>query len=360
MLRTATRIIKWISIPVLLIASLFACCAASYEPLVDFAICLGAIIFIQRAIRLKEYFWAGGFLAIVVVFTPLSLAVKMFLLMAFAGLATFAGLLAAFRAQTTPAGARQDGDFMKRLILSRSSLEIGTVLIFGLSMAIPVAGIAQTSITGIAPTAMTEVAATPVMEVAPAPVTEIAAAPVTEIASTPVTGIAPLDWQAKLHYHAKASYGPWAIASFAAYAGFLQETNSPKEWGQGGDAYGKRFASTFALVGIHGTLAFALDSTLHEDPRYYRSRSTGFWRRSVHAFRGTILTRTDAGGETLSIWRFGSSYGAAFLSDLWYPARLDTFRHGFADGSIGLGLGMAANLGEEFWPDIKGKLFHRK
>ena len=104
MLRTATRIIKWISIPVLLIASLFACCAASYEPLVDFAICLGAIIFIQRAIRLKEYFWAGGFLAIVVVFTPLSLAVKVFLLMGFVGLATFANLLSAFRAQTAPAG----------------------------------------------------------------------------------------------------------------------------------------------------------------------------------------------------------------------------------------------------------------
>src|ERR1035438_9260430 len=68
--------------------------------------------------------------------------------------------------------ARQDGDFMKRLMLSRSSLEIGTVLIFGLSMAIPVAGIAQTSITGIAPTAMTEVAANPVTEVAPAPVTQ--------------------------------------------------------------------------------------------------------------------------------------------------------------------------------------------
>src|SRR5271166_2155356 len=50
MFRMVTRIIKWISIPVLLIASLFAYCAASYEPLVNLAICLGAIIFVQRAI----------------------------------------------------------------------------------------------------------------------------------------------------------------------------------------------------------------------------------------------------------------------------------------------------------------------
>lgn len=104
MFQTVTKIIKWVSIPVLLIASLFACCAASYEPLVDFAICLGAVIFIQRAIRSQEYFWAAGFLAIAVVFTPLSLMVKIFLLMGFASVATFANLLAAFRTQPAPAG----------------------------------------------------------------------------------------------------------------------------------------------------------------------------------------------------------------------------------------------------------------
>jgi len=104
MLRMVTKIVKWVSIPVLLIASLFACCTASYEPLVDLAICLGAIVLVQRAIRLKEYFWAAGFLAIGVVFTPLSLMVKIFLLMGFACVATFANLLAAFRTQPAPAG----------------------------------------------------------------------------------------------------------------------------------------------------------------------------------------------------------------------------------------------------------------
>ena len=122
------------------------------------------------------------------------------------------------------------------------------------------------------------------------------------------------------------AYGPLAVAGIAAYAGFLQEINSPAEWGQGGGAYGKRFASTLGWSGIHGVLAFGLDSTLHQDPRYYRSLSTGFWRRSAHALRGTFLTRTDSGGETVSIWRIGSAYGAAFLSNLWYPARLDTPR----------------------------------
>ena len=102
MFQMVTKIMKWASIPVLLIASLFAFCAASYEPLLDFTIGLAAIVFVQRAIRLKEYFWAVGYLAVGVVFTPLSLMVKIFLLMGFACVVTFANLLAAFRTQ--PAG----------------------------------------------------------------------------------------------------------------------------------------------------------------------------------------------------------------------------------------------------------------
>jgi hypothetical protein len=107
MLHTVTEIIKWASIPVLLTASLFSFCAASYEPLVNAVICLGAIIFVQRAVWLKQYFWAGGLVAIVVAFSPLSLVVKIFLLMGFAcigALGALGAMIKAFRTQTVPAG----------------------------------------------------------------------------------------------------------------------------------------------------------------------------------------------------------------------------------------------------------------
>lgn len=169
-----------------------------------------------------------------------------------------------------------------------------------------------------------------------------------------------LTWQDKLRFHADKAYGPTAIAGIAAYAAFLQDVNSPREWGQGGAAYGKRFASSTAASGIHGVLAFGLDSTLHQDPRYYRSLRIGFLPRAGHALRGTLLTRTDAGGETVSTWRIGSAYGTAFLSNLWYPDRLDTARQGFTQGSIRLGFDLVSNLGAEFWPDIKRKVFRRK
>ena len=181
----------------------------------------------------------------------------------------------------------------------------------------------------------------------------LAAAPPFAVLSQPTE---PLNWQGKLKYHAEGAYSPMAIAGFAAYAGVLQTLDTPTEWGKGGAGYGKRFASTAAWSGIHSTLAFGLDTALHQDPRYYRSGAGG-WRRVGHALRETLLTRTDSGGETLSTWRLGSAYGAAFLSNQWYPDRLNTVRLGMLQGSMTLGFDFAANLGAEFWPDVKRKVF---
>ena len=169
-----------------------------------------------------------------------------------------------------------------------------------------------------------------------------------------------LDVTGKLRFHAEGIYSPTAVAGVALYAGLLQEADVPKEWGQGAGAYGKRFGSTMAWAGIYNTLAFGLDTTLHQDPRYFRSGDIGFWRRSGHALRGTLLTRTDSGRETLSTWRIGSAYGAAFLSNQWYPDRLNTVRLGFIEGTVTLGLAYFSNLGVEFWPDIKKKVLRRR
>ena len=154
----------------------------------------------------------------------------------------------------------------------------------------------------------------------------------------------------KLRFHGESVYGAKAILGSAAYAGILQGVDVPKEWGQGARGYGKRLASTLGGSAVHGTLAFDLDSALRQDPCYFPSSDSEFWRRTAHAFRGTILTRTDRGGETLSTRRRGSAYGSAFLSNQWYPDRLNTVRLGGWQGSLQLGFDFLHNLASEFWP----------
>ena len=166
-------------------------------------------------------------------------------------------------------------------------------------------------------------------------------------------------WEAKLRIHAARVYSPWSLAKSATSAAFLQEANSPREWGQGMEGYEKRLGSTLAYAGVRNTIAFGLDSTLRQDPRYYRSGEGGVWTRTAHAIRGTILTRTDSGAETFSTWRFGSAYSAAFISNQWRPDRVNTTMLSLQGGTTQIGFDVLSNIGLEFWPDVRKKMLRR-
>ena len=99
MFHTAMTITKWLSIPILLVASMFSVYAASYELLVNMTVCLGSVVLVQHGMRAREYFWAAGFVTVAIVFSPLLLVVKIFLLMGFSCVVTVTTLVAAFRAQ---------------------------------------------------------------------------------------------------------------------------------------------------------------------------------------------------------------------------------------------------------------------
>lgn len=170
----------------------------------------------------------------------------------------------------------------------------------------------------------------------------------------------PDTWQSKLRFHASAAYSPWSLVGTAAYTGFLQEIDFPREWGQGASGYGKRLGSELAYVGVRNVMGLALDAALHEDPRYYRSTDSGLWRRTKHALRGTIVTRTDSGGETFAWWRFGSAYGATYISNQWYPDRVNTVALDLTQGTTQIGFDFLANFATEFWPDVRKKVFRRK
>jgi hypothetical protein len=98
-----TRTIEWLSLPLLLIATIFTHFAANYEFLLNIAICQGALIVVHRTFRAKEYFLAGGFVAIAIVFCPLPLIFKIFLLLSFTCISAFVALLDTWKTSPAPA-----------------------------------------------------------------------------------------------------------------------------------------------------------------------------------------------------------------------------------------------------------------
>ena len=92
------NIIKWTSIAVLPMASLFSPYAARYELLLNLVVCLAAAALVHRAICAGRYFEAFGFLGDTsVVFSPYALAIKIFLMMGAGCLGTLGAVIAAFR-----------------------------------------------------------------------------------------------------------------------------------------------------------------------------------------------------------------------------------------------------------------------
>jgi hypothetical protein len=92
-------IVKWISLPVLLTGSLLARFAGTYEIVLNLLVCAGALVVVQRAVSFREYVWAAAFMGIAIVFSPLTLIIKIFLLLSFTCIVALAGVYAAWKPQ---------------------------------------------------------------------------------------------------------------------------------------------------------------------------------------------------------------------------------------------------------------------
>jgi hypothetical protein len=99
MFEKMTSILKWASIPGLIAIALLSYMAGRYEGLLNLTICLSAVFFVQRAAWLKEYGWAAVCVVAVVVFSPLLLVTKIFVLMGVTCVAACLMVAAGFRPQ---------------------------------------------------------------------------------------------------------------------------------------------------------------------------------------------------------------------------------------------------------------------
>jgi hypothetical protein len=169
---------------------------------------------------------------------------------------------------------------------------------------------------------------------------------------------APLSVGGKFRFHVVSVVGPAGVLKTAAYAGVVHAMGVPDEWRRGAVGYGMRLASAAGDTGIRHVLAFGMDTAMRQDPRYFGSKRHGFFPRVEHALGAVVVTRTDTGRSSIGTSRLASALGAAFLSNQWYPDRLNTAGQGFMQGGIILGFDAAGNILSEFWPDLK-KLVHR-
>ncbi len=85
------------------------------------------------------------------------------------------------------------------------------------------------------------------------------------------TEFQPMTQSERFHNYVKSTFNAEAVLRAAAGAAILQATDTPSEWGQGGEGYARRFASDYAQHIMRQTFMYGAADLFHEDTRYLPS-----------------------------------------------------------------------------------------
>ena len=132
-------------------------------------------------------------------------------------------------------------------------------------------------------------------------------------------------------------FSPETIVGPAFGAGIGQWEDEPAGWHQGAEGYGKRFGSGIARHTIAETIRFGFAAADGEDPRYFLSEDRSFWGRTKHAVVSTFVSQRSSGTRIPAFSRFAGIYGAAFISNVWYPDNRATASYAARRGSAAPG-----------------------
>jgi hypothetical protein len=153
----------------------------------------------------------------------------------------------------------------------------------------------------------------------------------------------------KLRNYAFDAFGPYPIVGAAIAAGINQAENTPPDWKQGAEGYGKRFGSDFGIAAVTTTTRYALSEDFKEDTLYYRCECKGLFPRLRHAVISTLTARRgEDGHRVFSFPALVAPYAGTMTAVYaWYPGRYDA-KDGFRIGNYSLLGYVGGNIALEF------------
>ena len=162
----------------------------------------------------------------------------------------------------------------------------------------------------------------------------------------------PITPKERLHYYFRHMFNVESVFRASVGAGINQGLDTPHEWGQGAEGYGRRFASIYGEHIVQSTVMYGASVILREDNRYFRSGESGFGARFKYAVESTVLARHNDGSRHLSISRMSSYVAAAAISRLWQPPSGRGASHAAELFGIAVGVEAGFNLAREFLPHM--------
>ncbi len=172
--------------------------------------------------------------------------------------------------------------------------------------------------------------------------------------------IPPLTVHEKLVFAAHEEFRPISLLPIVYSAGYgILRDNDPK-YGTNSEGFGERAGAAALRQAIGRELSDSLlPIVFHADPRYYREAYGTYGSRGWHAIKGAVISHTDAGGSTVDFSDIIGRGMNAALTQTYYPQRSIGTRVVLESWGISMSQLAGYNVVQEFWPDVKRKLFKK-
>jgi hypothetical protein len=172
--------------------------------------------------------------------------------------------------------------------------------------------------------------------------------------ATNATRLSP--WQ-KFQLAANNSVSPPTFGIAIISAAWGQALDRPYGYGEGGEAFGKRFGANMARSAsdnFFGT--FLVASILGEDPRFYVRRHLSFKQTLKYAAVRVAVTRNDSGDRTVNFAGLLGPLASESLANTYYPEGNRGPTSTFSRYGSDLAWKFGGNILRQYWPAINKKL----
>jgi hypothetical protein len=166
--------------------------------------------------------------------------------------------------------------------------------------------------------------------------------------------------QERLRWFTTNTIGPAHLFGGIVAAGLGTALDRPSEYGRHWSGIGERYDIRMTGIATGNAIEAGVGDLIGEDPRYFRVQNLPFKGRVRNAVRLTFLARHEDGTYGPAYARYLAIAGNNFLSNTWRVPSEANVQGALVRTAEGFAGRMAANAFEEFWPDIKRRVFHRR
>ena len=169
----------------------------------------------------------------------------------------------------------------------------------------------------------------------------------------------PITAQESLRWFITGTIGPPHLAGQIFLSACGTAVDRPKEYGPHWEGAGARFGVDMAGSATGNAIEASAGLILHEDPRYFRVPDQTFPSRARNVVRLTFAARGDGGSFVPAYARYIAIVGSNFMSNTWRVRSEANAQQALVRSSEGFAGRMGANAFDEFWPDVKRRIFHK-